>query len=486
MPDSSLPIRRDALTVAVLHAGLALYYWLGRGVTIVHDFGPEPWNWFWQNVPADLLRERALESLWHLHAQPPLWNALGAVFIKLFGGFHLPALQAFHIVLGSATAAVALALVARLTGRRGWGWAGGLAVALNPALFLFEAYALYTVVAAFTALLAAFLLAGAGREGSVPMATGFVVAVSALVLTRSLFHLVLLAGAVPLALLVAGRPGRRWGTVLLAAVLLPTGWYAKNQAQHGFFGASSWYGIGLFRSALFRADAETLERLLADGEVEDVVGLAPFSPPSMYRDKGYDRESRVPVLSRDDFHNVNVPAISDAYAGSAWTLIRRSPGRFLGNAVVAYGNFSAPSHRFAHLGPNEERMGIHADAWSWLLARPLFAAVEARWLEGRYYGSLYFLLIPAVLLLYAFQFTRGLRGAGALAERTRADACPFFMACLVAYTMVVGCTMELGENVRFKFLVEPLFSVLLLVVLYRLLSASGSSPTPTPGGNTDE
>jgi hypothetical protein len=39
---------------------------------------------------------------------------------------------------------------------------------------------------------------------------------------------------------------------------------------------------------------------------------------------------------------------------------------------------------------------------------------------------------------------------------------------MVAYTAAVGCAMELGENVRFKFPVEPVFLVLFLVVLRRI------------------
>src|ERR1041384_4318525 len=78
--------RRLALAAALAHAAIAAAY-VVHGVSIRHDFGPSTWDFFWQTRPTEALRDRALQSLWHLHAQPPLWNALNTPLIKLFGAF---------------------------------------------------------------------------------------------------------------------------------------------------------------------------------------------------------------------------------------------------------------------------------------------------------------------------------------------------------------------------------------------------------------
>jgi hypothetical protein len=336
-----------------------------------------------------------VESLWWLHAQPPLWNALGAVLIKVFGGANLYALQALNIVLGAAIAALVLDLVARHTGSRRWGLAAGIAVALHPSLLLYEAYALYTVLVAFLVVLAGWLLhRGAHTEGTWWHLVGFVAAVSALILTRSLYHVVLFVGVLPLAILLRGRPPPRPALVMTLLVLIPAGWYGKNAVQHGFFGGSSWYGMGLWRTALFLQDNDVLNQAYLAGELDPVVRVVPFSPPSTYADLGYDRASQVPLLARDDFHNVNIPAISEAYAHSARVLIRKSPSRYAANVVRGYGNFSAPSSAFRHLDPNRERMGAFGKLDQWLLLRPVFERVEQRLDGGQYYGSLYFFLLP--------------------------------------------------------------------------------------------
>ena len=129
MPPDAPTLHRDALLVGGLHAVLALVYWLGFGVSIVHDFGPDAWGWFSQNLSTELLRERAAESIWHMHAQPPLWNLLGATLIKVFEPVHMQVLQVLHIAMGATTAGLCLQIVARSTGSRGLALAAGLVIA---------------------------------------------------------------------------------------------------------------------------------------------------------------------------------------------------------------------------------------------------------------------------------------------------------------------------------------------------------------------
>lgn len=496
-------VLRDATALALLHACLAAYFALGRGLTTVHGFGPDAWSWFWQNIPSDLLRDRALESLWWLHAQPPLWNALGAALMKLFGEGQLHALHALNVLLGSGMAFLALVLTRRLTGSRRWGFVVGAAVAFHPALFLYEAYALYTVLVAFLVLLAAWLFGAAADRPGWGWAVAAVGVLSVLTLTRSLYHLVVPVAGVTGVLAVRGRPPRRAAVALFLVVLAPVLWYGKNQVQHGFFGGSSWYGMGLWRTVLFRQDPDELTRALEEGRLRRVVQVAPFSPPAAYVPLGYTAATHVPLLARNDLHNVNVPAISRAYQASALEVIRMHPLRYAANVLVGYGNFSAPSSAFSHLGPNRERLGWYGRLDEWLLLRPAVARLEPA-LGGRYLGSLYTLLFPLVLGLYLTDLlrrrSRAPGGGRASTERERdtgsvptaagARVAAAALAALVLYTLAVGCAMELGENSRFKFLVEPAFLVLTAHVLAGfgagVRGGAGSRPGPVASPGTGD
>lgn len=216
----------------------------------------------------------------------------------------------------------------------------------------------------------------------------------ALITTKSVYHLILLLGAVPLALLLIGRPTRRQLILLLVLVLLPTSWYGKNRIQYGFFGASSWYGMGLWRTALFDQDGTVLDELYATGTLSPVVRVEAFAPPIEYRRLGYDQESQIPLLSGNDSHNINIPTISRDYRSSAVLLIKASPVQYLRNVITAYGNFATPSADFVHLADNRDRIRLHASVETAILGRPLVARLENA-LGSGYYGSLYFLLFSS-------------------------------------------------------------------------------------------
>ena len=481
MPHHHDSLKRPTMLVGTVHVVVAVLYWLVLGVTIVHDFGPDKWGWFSQSLPTELLRTRAAESIWYMHGQPPLWNALGAVLIKLFGSLHMHALQALHIALGAVTAGMCVQIVGRVTRAPRVALVTGLVVALHPALFLFEAYALYTTAAAFLVTVSAFLVTRAQEDEGGRAALGFVAVVVALIMTRSVYHLILLLGVIPLALLLIGRPTRRQLALLLVLALLPTAWYGKNRIQYGFFGASSWYGMGLWRTALFDQDSAVLDDLLNSGTVSPVVRVEAFAAPIEYRHLGYDEESPIPVLSRNDSHNINIPAISRDYRSSAVLLIKASPTQYLRNVITAYGNFATPSTDFAHLADNRDHIKLHVAVEQTIFGRPLVARLENALGKG-YYGSFYFVLFPAVLLLYVFQVTRRLRHRGTL-QRIRQDAAPLFMAVMVCYTIAIACAMELGENLRFKFVIEPIFLALLAIVASRIWSRAGVPRVRGSGGS---
>lgn len=443
---------RWAAAAAVLHLLVSAYHYL-RGVSIRHDFPPSTWDFFWQNLTTADLKDRALESLWYLHAQPPLWNALNAPLIKLFGDAQPEALQIVHVLLGAALAALAVRVAAGLTGSLLAGAVAGALVALDPALVLYEAFPLYEVLCAFLVMLTLWAVVRAGPEGKTRPLAVALAALGALVLTRSLYHVAIMIPAVAAAMLARNR--RAVLAIGLAATLLPAGWYAKNLAQNGFFGGSSWYGMGLWRVTLFRYRNAELAPMAISGELDPIVSAPPFSTPSRYRPLGYDRVSDIPSMSRNDFHNVNIPAVSTAFGRSARTLIAHDPLHFLGNIVIGYGNFSAPSTEYEQLAPDRERMATHVAAWRVLTGLPIARLVD-RSLPIGTSGSFFLVLIPLGLVTHAWLLARRWKGGESIEATLRTDAPLLWAAGLIVYTTLVGSALELGENLRFKFMIEPL------------------------------
>jgi len=449
--------------VAGLHLTVALIYKDVVGLNI--EVAPEgrTWGWFWQTLPRSLLENELGESIWYLHSQPPLYNLYGAFFFDFFPADPVQAIHYANILLGSLLSGMIFSILREITRAPYFALVVALLIALNPALFLYEAYLLYTLLAAFLVVLSVFFLARYSRTRKLIYIFLTILGINLLVLTRSVYHLFVL---VPVILLGVVLARTEWKKVLVVGALismLAGGWYAKNYLVFGFFGASSWDGMGLWKIASATYTEEELNRLAEDGVIGDmVVDVDVFSTPSAYRPYGFNGSSSVEALSMDDFNNINVPKISDAYQRNAMQLIRHNPPRYLEAIFYSYLKFSRPSSRFKHLPLNAQKMALHEVLVSQILQGELLAR--------RFpidFGALLFLL-PASLLLYFLPLLRHYRlSPSRWIEYVRKDSVILFAAFLIVYTTAVACVAEAGENDRFKFLVEQLLWAFIAAVAYR-------------------
>ena len=464
----------DPLWLALLHGVLALIFWL-NGLRFGEIRIGGNWGDLWQGIPKEDLLARPWESLWLMHAQPPLYSLWAWIWLRMLPGHFPDSLQATYVAMGMVTVALAADLGRRQLGGRKWTLALGLLVALNPAIFYFEGHLLYEMMVIMLVSAAAWTLARTLATARPAWLFGYVVVLNLLLLTRSFYHLAFMA----VALLFPWRAWRRLSRPALVAGLAlsmaaPAAWYAKNYAQYGFFGGSSWFGFGFYRCALEGFTLTELKEIAARGEIPNFVAeMWPYEHEvSAYREFGFDAESPVPLLSRNDWHNINVPAIGQAYADASATLVRRYPGHYLRALHRAYMQFSLAPTRFSHLVVHRE---AHVP-WELLYGDVLYGAYLADTSElffRFHFGSMFYFAYP---LLLAGMAGLALRRAGrnrALLARgacptERARVLPLLLAWLLfvsIYVTAVGTMFEFGENVRFRYALEPLhFMAGLLIV----------------------
>ncbi len=455
--------------VFCVHLSIALTYKEVVGVDIRADPAGGSWNFYWQTLPMEALRFNLVESIWNLHSQPPLFNLYGAFFGRLFYPDHLQYMHYSNMVLGSLLSGMMWFIALEFTGSRPLAFVTALALALNPALFLYEAYPLYTLLTAFLVVLTVFCLVlfSSGKRWGYLCA--FIASLNLLLLTRSLYHVVVLLAGILIACVLARQYWRRVlvGSIIIS--LLSIGWYGKNHLKFGFFGSSSWSGLGLWKIAVLNYSDGEIERLVDEGIVEPIVAdLYPFSKPSRFAEYGFDQTSDVDVLSRDDFNNINVVAVSRMYRESALRLIAHDPVHYLQNICGAYRTFSCPSSSYKYLSRNADKIHIHAAISSLIVSGHWLTTRLSRWLGNDPFCSLEYFYLLASLLAYAVSSVR--RCGRSLREwinYTRTSAVTLFSAFLIAYTTIVGCALEYGENVRFKFLIEPLLWAFIVGIVYR-------------------
>ena len=73
--------------------------------------------------------------------------------------------------------------------------------------------------------------------------------------------------------------------------------------------------------------------------------------------------------------------------------------------------------------------------------------------------------------VYALLFIKkcGLKPQKCWTHCIRTDVVMLYMAFIIIYTTLISSLFEIGENERFKFLIEPVFWVFLVVLAWRAL-----------------
>jgi hypothetical protein len=435
-----------------LHLAIALLYKTVFGLDIQSNPRSREWDWFWQAIPADLLRTQALTSIWHLHSQPPLFNAYGAIFFKLAPVRPLEWMHYGNIVLGSVMSGMMYSILYAFTRSRRVSIVAGVLLLLNPSVYLYESFILYDLLSAFLVVLSIYALARHRRSPTDSTLALFVLAVNLLALTRSLYHLIFVAAAVSL---IAVAAGRHWKRCLIVSGLiscLSVGWFAKNYAMFGFFGSSSWMGANLWRVVSAGYASGALQELAAQGLVPHaVVDVPVFSPPSRYPDAGgADEAAAADVLSRDDRHNVRYVAISAMYLDAALRLLRHDPMHYVRNLGTAYAVFTEPSSDFVLLRFNASRIALHQRLGSdFVQGRALTRRVGLRG------GPFVYFLLPLALAGYVVHAiaATGCRWRG-LRDLLGRECVMAYTSLLLVYTATVSVLLEYGESERLKFIVE--------------------------------
>ncbi len=433
-----------------------------------------------------LLRSDLLRSLWNLHSQPPLYNGLIGIVLRLFPGFENLAFAALSVLAGLVATFAIAATAVRLGASPRIAFVAAALFAVSPAAILYENLLFYSLPVAATLAVAGLFLHRFASEGRLRDGAIFFVAAVAVVGMRSLFHLFWMLPLLPLAL------GARRGvarTVLLFVLpfALGLGLYLKNLELFGFFGSSSWFGMSASRMTVFRIAKPERLHLVDEGKLSAISRIQPFSPVETYEPiVGRVAPTGVPALDAQrtstgaiNFNHVSFPEISRRYAADARRALRERPGAYLRVLVDSFYIFFQPPSDFAPLEGNRDRISWLDRGWDFFVYGQLWRYHLYPTLLRYSPVEHYFSMVASVPFLFLFVFVvviarAARRAVGVLCcgqSGDRADAVTLlFLVYNIAYVMFVGNLLEVGENNRFRFLVEPAIFVLAAVELGRWLS----------------
>jgi hypothetical protein len=418
----------------------------------------------WQHLDPVLLQTRLGESLLHLHSQPPVFNAFLGLVLKASGNASDLVFELLFLAMGAGLYLVTYLLMRRLSVSPRIAFIVSTVFALSPSVLLYELWLFYTLPLALLVGLLAVTFARAIERRSWGAYGAFFTVLALLCGLHGIFHLLYVAGCVG-ALLLAGR-GSRIKVVTAAALplALVVGIYAKNSVLFGQFTTSTWLGMNI---ALRRVEVLPLEerkRLVAEGQLSDVAPVTPFDPLTSYPAHYAQvppRFAAIPALAdpvkstgEPNLNHVGYIAIAKSYQADTKQVLRLYPKVLIQSLLRGWYEYFKSSSNYWFVERNLEA--------SWLLrwSNRLFDLLLYGVLLGNTPGLLLIVLIPA-MVIYALRVARTPHIVTSLEVSSEQRWLLAFAAGTIAFVAVIANTLNTLENMRIRFMTDPLLAAVL-------------------------
>jgi hypothetical protein len=427
---------------------------------------------YWQFIHPSLLKTDLWRSVFYLHTQPPLFNLLAGIILQMFPAH---AQDAFHILYYFIGALLAISIYVMGVQLKFPGWMSLITAALfivSPSTMIYEHWFMYGYLIACALTVAGVALYRFAESQKTGWGIVFFFLLAVVTLTWSLFHFVWMIFI--FVLILSLFPDRR--KVMLAALvplLLVFGWYTKNLVLFGEFTAASWGGMNFSRTTTFRLPEEERKRMIESGILSQFAKYPPFRNPKVYLRLLPDTpKTSIPVLdiaefqdeSRNHHHRVYLEA-AKYYFRDGLNVLRLRPAVYLRSIMQSLYIFFHSASDFDSTWEIRVRI-LSLDVWwnrlfygQWLSDESSrdrlseISPVHVAW------------WIVASFIISVLGTTRYLwKNPGLM--RQPGGLLILFMLVNVLYVTIVGNSMDIGENNRFRYVIDAFLLLLTLHVLY--------------------
>jgi hypothetical protein len=470
----NLPTRRPSaptltiLTVFVVSRAAAYAVGLRFDDTLLHNA--------YQLLDVRLLRNEPFESIFYLHSQPPLFNALTAVVVQLPDALVNTVLALIWHVAGLATAIVLYATMVRL-GVRTWLAVGLVCLfLLSPEVLLTESWFFYSqlqMLLTALVLLALARFAATNRTADGLLLTG---SLGALVLLRSSFHVVLMVVLLVIVWRQLRIDARRLAAIAGVPLVLVGAWSLKNVLVFDSWSNSTWVGMNLSYVAHAGTTEKRCRELVADHTVSKIACKTAFGRPEEYaplfpHPHRYGAAATDRLYKADGQPNFNASLyldVSSRYRHDSVELLRDGGiGAVARAELAAYTVWAEPGDDALQLRKVRRPIAGYADWFDRLvLLRPVaagwnspsrFTATAGAFPWGDALASISYTL----LALFGMALYGGIAGwrRGRSGDRALRSVCAVSLVILV-YSVVLGNALDFRENNRFRLEVATITLVL--------------------------
>ena len=441
----------------------------------------------WHFIDTYLLKNDLWRSVFYLHTQPPLMNLLTGIGLQIFPESYASVFRAIFLMGGFLLTLAIYFLGNRLGFPKYLSLILAAWFALSPATVVFENYYFYTYPTTILLTLSAVFLFRFLEKKRAVDGLLFSLMLAANALTWSLFHLVWLAGCFGIVAFVL-KGNRRIALWLVPAFLLVFAWYAKNGILYDLFTASSWAGLNLFKTVTLKIPGKVRKQWIEQGIVSELALVPPYRSPDVYLE--YFPETPitgVPLL--DDInmsggyrnqHHLSYVYAGERYLKDSMRMIIHAPRYYLD--IIPYSLYV-----YLHSASDYEptyNIRIPIDGWDTIWNRLFYGQLQkdeslverasafspdhvAWWL------ALGLLIVITATPVYLWR------------QRIRFHNPEYgiilFMFWNILFVSAAGILLDLGENNRTRFGIDPFILLLSLFFVLRLISVLNNKAKKEPG-----
>ncbi len=473
-------------------AAVAVTFAVTRAIYYVAGVRFDTWNEYYpmQFVFPELLKNDLWRSLFYLQSQPPLYNLFLGTVMKVFQGSSSIAFTIIYLTFGLMFAVAMYMLMRRLGVSRTVGYCMTLLFIASPESILFENVLYYSYPVALFLCLTAILLHVYIRNRNFMTGVLFFSLLASVVLMRSLFHIVWFIFIASVIFFSVSHLRKK--TLIAAAVpfLLVLSVYAKNLYLFGQFSTSSWLGASFAKMTTFMLPEEERIVLAERGEITELAFIPAVQGLWVYHDKARVpkfKNTGVPIVDIEhypsvgnNYNNPSIQSISRQYMKDALVVLKKHPGVYLNGLKKSFLIYFFPSADWF----------ISCNTYN-LSAVHYVALIYNNTVFGRFMGNepgeersikaygkqvndlsntgLLIFLWYVVAVMYAFLFIVRIL---IWRKKDLADVLTVgFLVLTILYVTAVGNFFEVLENMRFRFLTEPLVVVLIAMLINHAIIA---------------
>ena len=450
------------LVVTIFFISRAVYDWLG----II--FQGETYLSAWQTIDPLLLRIDLWRSIYYLHSQPPTMNLFIGIILQLFPSINQSVFHLFFYLAGLILAISIYFLGTFFGFSKRSSMVLSMIFIISPSTVLYEHFLSYCYLIAAALTLAGVALHQFVQTQRIDWGMLFFSLLAFISMSWSLFHIVWMVSI--LLILLTTIKNRK--NVFLAAILpllLVIGWYVKNQIVFGEFTASSWGGMNLSNSTTFRLSEKERVHMVKTGELSKFAKYFPFRNPEVYLKLLPDTPTTgIPILDlvetsngQLNHHHLSYIEASKYYLHDALHVIRIRPLIYLRSIEQSLYIFFHSASDYDFIGINRVRIKTFDLWWN----RIFFGQWQNNENSGERMISMSILNVSWWILI-AF-LTAFFGSLGYLWKNRKLIGSPkyllvIFMSINILFVALTGNLMDIGENNRFRYVIDPYIFLLFI------------------------